>query len=232
MARWAVTGTLVRAVAMLAAVAGVGCGGTDALTGRDAGGNASTGSDCSPAVDNLKCDGNTVAHCLCTENGSPIGIDLTGATIYSCLSYNWVDDSTACSVACDATANPSTGCIASTQPIPECAQDGITCWNGNLTFCLNGYPLPTTPCPDGTQCTLVPGCQALCLGPTETTDPRCPALPGLSNDFCADNVAYHCACGYLIGTQACTAAASCVTVSSYDGWDHASGPFATCGLPP
>jgi hypothetical protein len=232
MARRAVTGSLVWAVGMFAAVAAVGCGsGTDALKGSDAG-NTSNVSTCARAVDNLKCDGNTVAHCLCTKNGPPNGIDLTGATTYSCLAENWVDDDTACAVACDATVNPTSGCIASTQPIPECAQDGITCWNGDLTYCLNGYPLPTTACSDGTQCTLVPGCQALCLSPSATTDPRCPAAPGLSNDFCADNVAYHCACGYLIGTEACPDAAPCVTVPASDPWDHATGPFATCGLPP
>src|SRR4051812_27957437 len=191
MACRALTGPLVR-VAMLGSLAVAGCGSGDALTGSDAGGNASTLPACSPSADYLRCDGNnTVAHCVCTANGSQEGIDLTGAPIYKCLSYNWVED-TVCSVTCDATVAPSTGCLASTVPIPECAQDGITCWNGDLTFCQNGYPLPTTPCAAGTQCTLVPGCQALCLSPSATLDPRCPDLPGLSNDFCADNVAYNC----------------------------------------
>src|SRR5215471_5437373 len=87
--------------------------------------------------------------------------------------------------------------------VPECADAGITCWNGNLTFCENGHPLPTAPCAAGTECTLVPGCQALCLASTTTTDPRCPDGPGRGNDFCSDNTAYHCACGYLIGTDVC-----------------------------
>jgi hypothetical protein len=231
MACRALTGSLVGAVGILATVAVGGCTGSDALTGTDAGGVASTLPACDPSTDNLRCDGNTVAYCACTKNGPQEGYDLTGAPLFSCLSYNWVDG-TVCSIACDTTIAPSTGCIASTQPIPECAQDGITCWNGNLTYCENGYPLPTTPCADGTQCTLVPGCQALCLSPSATTDPRCPDAPGLSNDFCADNVAYHCACGYLIGTMNCSDAAPCVTVDSYDSWDHASGPSAQCGLPP
>jgi hypothetical protein len=221
-----------RGLLELALLAAIGCdAGTDALTRSDAGTNATLG-PCSPASDYLKCDGDSVSYCTCTQNGPALGTDLTGAPLYSCLAYDWVDEAN-CSVACNATANPTSGCIASVQPIPECAQDGITCWNGNLTVCLNGYPLPTTPCSDGTQCTLVPGCQALCLSPSATVDPRCPAEPGLSSDFCDSNTAYHCACGYLIGTQTCGAPPDdCVTVASYDGWDHASGQSAECGLPP
>ncbi len=222
-----------RAVSVLASVAAIGCGGTDAVTGNvDAGGNVATLAPCSSSSDYLRCDGNTPAYCTCTQNGPQVGVDLVGGPLYTCLSYDWVEDA-ACSVACDATVNTSSGCIASTQPIPECAEDGITCWNGNRTFCQNGYPLPTTPCADGTQCTLVPGCQALCLSPSATVDPRCPAAPGLDNDFCDSNTAYHCSCGYLTATTTCGAPPhDCVTVSSYDGWDHASGQSAECGLPP
>jgi len=186
---------------------------------------------CDPALDYLRCNGNKVSHCTCTKNGPRLGTDFAGRPLYSCEAYSWVDD-TACSVACDAAINPTSGCIASEQAVPECAQDGFTCWNGNLTGCLNGYPLPTTPCREGTLCTLVAGCQALCLSSPATVDPRCPALPG-HNDFCADNTAYYCACGYLVGSTACGAPPSnCVTVSSYDTFDKVSGQAALCGLPP
>ena len=61
----------------------------------------------------------------------------------------------------------------------------------------------------------------------------CRWLPGLSNDFCSDNTAYHCSCGYLMGSTVCgDCSNNCVTVDSYDGWDKVSGPFAECGLPP
>jgi hypothetical protein len=109
----------------------------------------------------------------------------------------------------------------------------VTCWNGNLTYCENGYPLPTTPCAAGTECTLVPGCGALCLASTATTDPRCLALPGPSFDFCSDNTAYYCACGYLIGTEVCDAPPNgCHTEPSYDPIAMVSGEFAMCGFLP
>jgi hypothetical protein len=187
---------------------------------------------CTPSTDYLKCDGNNVLSCACSKQGAALGTDLVGKPLYACDAYSWIPSSV-CTVACDTSINPTTGCLASTHPVPECAHDGLACWNGNQTFCLKGYPLPTTPCTTGTQCTSVAGCGALCLGEAETPDPRCPALPGLSNDFCADNTAYHCACGYLIGTQVCGPAPNtCVTVPSYDSFDSASGPYATCGLPP
>jgi hypothetical protein len=214
-----------------------GCGGSQSnstanLGGADPDAGAPDPSACDPSADYLKCDGKNVLMCTCTSQGAQLGTDLTGRPIYACNTFSWVQSSV-CAVACDTTVSPTTACIASTTPVPECAQDGITCWNGNLTFCQNGYPLPTTPCAAGTACTLVPGCQALCLGAQQTTDPRCPALPGLSNDFCADNTAYHCACGYLLGTEVCGAAPNgCVTVSSYDSYDKVDGLAAECGLPP
>ncbi len=158
-----------RAIGIVSFVVAIGCSGklpnTDSAggvggSGGDAGGGAANLAPCSSS-DYLKCDGNAVAHCTCTKNGPFVGNDLEGNPMYRCDAYSWVDD-TVCSVACDATINPTSGCIASKQPIPECAQDGITCWNGDLTYCVNGYPLPPTPCAEGTQCTLVPGCQALC----------------------------------------------------------------------
>lgn len=216
-----------RGAASLFAWSLLGCGG-----GTLGGGpGTALGSACAPSTDYLKCDGNAVLYCACTKQAQT-GTDLAGQPIYLCEAHAWATSSV-CAVACDTTINPSTGCIGSTQPVPECAADGFTCWNGNFTVCVNGYPLPTTPCADGTECTLVPGCQALCLSSTATTDPRCPAQPGLSNDFCADNVAYHCACGYLTGTEVCGPAPSdCVTVPSYDPYNQASGLYAECGLPP
>jgi hypothetical protein len=211
---------------------GSGDGGSGANDGGSGGVTGAVGIPCSPSTDYLKCDGNKVSYCTCTKQGPPVGNDLTGAIVYRCDSYSWVDDEV-CAVACDASINPTTGCIASKQPVPECAQGGITCWNGNLTYCLNGYPLPATPCAPGTQCTLVPGCQALCLGSAATADPRCPPTPGLSHDFCANNTAYHCACGYLIGSQVCGAAPNaCIVEPSYDGFDKSSGEYALCGNPP
>jgi hypothetical protein len=187
---------------------------------------------CSPSTDNLKCDGNNVLRCACTKQGAARGTDLVGNPIYECDAYAWVPSSV-CDVVCDTSINPTSACLASKQPVPECAHDGLACWNGNQTFCLKGYPLPTTPCPTGTQCTPVAGCGALCLSDSASTDPRCPALPGLSNDFCTDNTAYHCSCGYLTGSQVCGSGShACVTVLSSDPYNHASGPYATCGLPP
>ena len=214
----------------LALLAAVGCGGADALPRNDAGSTVATLGPCGPS-DYLKCFGNTVAYCTCTNQGPQNGIDLAGLPTYDCLGYGWVTDK-ACDVACDTTINPSSGCIASTQPVPECAQDGTTCWNGQYTWCLKGYPLPTTPCADGTQCTVVPGCQALCLTPSQTVDPSCPTLPG-RNDFCSQDTAYYCFCGYLIGTYACSdVGPSCVTAPYYDGYTQTSGEAASCGLPP
>lgn len=184
-------------------------------------------SSCDPSTDYLKCDGKNVLSCTCTKQGAAEGTDITGRPRYACDAFSWVLSST-CAVACDTSISPSTACIASTQPVPECANDGPTCWNGNLTYCTKGYPLPTTPCAAGTQCALVPGCGALCLGDRQATDPRCSA-GGSNSDFCADNTAYHCACGYLIGSEVCGPAPhnNCVTAPG-----SASDLFATCGLPP
>jgi len=221
---------MVRRLGALAAIGVVACGGGDLLPRNDGGGTVATLGTCAPP-DNVSCFGNTVASCTCTKQGPQIGTDLAGGPLYECMGYGWVADQ-ACAVACDTTINPGSGCIAATQPIPECAQDGTTCWNGAYTWCLKGYPLPTTPCSAGTQCSIVPGCQALCLSPSATVDPRCPTLPG-RNDFCEQDTAYYCFCGYLTGTDQCgDGQASCATVPYYDGYTQTSGQAALCGLPP
>lgn len=185
-------------------------------------GDGASSNPCSPSVDYLKCDGNTVLSCLCTKNGAQLGTGLTGAPIYACEAYDWVAG-TVCAVACNTTINRYSGCIASEQPVPECAQDGYTCWNGDLTDCLNGYPLPTTACSSGTKCTPVAGCGALCLEDSAIVDPRCPANPGTSG-FCEDNTAYFCGCGYLTGSTVCGAAPNDCTLMG--------GDYPVCGLPP
>lgn len=190
-------------------------GDPDAGTAREA------GSPCS-SLDYLKCDGNAVSYCTCTKHGALLGTDLTGSPIYSCDVYSWVDG-TACSVACDTTINPTSGCIASAQPVPECAQDGTACWNGNITYCLNGYPVPSTPCTSGTQCTIVPGCGALCLSSSQAVDPRCPVTSGTTG-FCADNTAFFCACRYLVGSTVCGVAPHDCSLMG--------GDYPVCGLPP
>jgi hypothetical protein len=212
-------------------------GAVDKAPGTEAGVDATVLGPCNPETDTVRCDGKNFSTCTCTKEGPQVGIDLAGGPLYSgCDSSSWVQQTT-CSVACDLGLNPSSGCVLSEQPIPECAQHGtdwITCWNGNQTWCLNGYPLPTTPCPAGTACTLVPGCPALCLSSSATKDPRCPDVPGVANDFCSENVAYFCSCGYLTGSEACGADPNngCVTVPSYDGFDHVQGQTAMCGLLP
>jgi hypothetical protein len=208
-----------------------------ACTGVDAGGNASTASGatvqtqpCNPAMDNVRCNGKKVSYCTCT---TPVTCDDGGWGVHcTCDAYSWVDGDV-CAVACDTAINPTNGCIASEQPVPECADVCMTtCWNGNRTACSKGYPLPTTPCAAGTQCTLVPGCEAVCLSPSATKDPRCPATPGISG-LCLDNAAYFCSCGYLTQTIACGAPPnSCVGAPFYDGCSKTSGQTAMCGLPP
>jgi hypothetical protein len=171
----------------------------------------------------LKCKDNTVLYCTCIKNGPLLGYDLAGNPMYRCDSSAWVGD-TVCSVACNVTVAPQTGCIASEQPVPECSQDGLVCWNGNLTYCQNGYPLPTTPCSVGTQCTPVDGCGGVCLKSSAIVDPRCPATTGTSG-FCEDNTAYFCACGYLIGSAVCGA-------PPYHDCTLMGGDYPVCGLPP
>ena len=184
---------------------------------------------CSPETDSLKCDGKKVVVCACTD---PVGQDLAGGPLCDSQGFSWIDGDT-CSVACDAAINPTTGCLASTQPVTECAQDGAACWNGDLTYCVSGYPIPTTPCAQGTQCTGVSGCGALCLASSAAPDPRCPASPGLVNDFCEDNTAYFCGCGFLIDSEACGASPNECTLSpAYDGVNHVSGQAASCGRLP
>ena len=175
---------------------------------------------CGPA-DYIKCDGSNVLSCICTTHGPQEGIDLAGNPVYQCEAYSWVQSET-CSVACDTNIAPSTGCIASKQPVPECAQTDRACWNGNYTFCENGYPLPTTPCAQGTQCTVVSPCGPLCLSKSQAFDSRCPQEP-VSQALCLDNTAYFCSCGYLVDTMACGAAPNECVVSGTD---------ALCGLPP
>jgi hypothetical protein len=206
---------------------------TGATTSDDAGSAATSLDPCDSSSDYLRCNGKQVESCECTKQGPPVGMDLTGGPIYACDAYSWVKGAV-CDVACDTTVNPSTGCIASETPVPECADDGMTCWNGNLTWCTDGYPSSTTPCADGTECTFVQGCQALCLASSATLDPRCPATPGVdTTDFCADDTAYHCACGYLIGSEPCGAPPDdCHLVPLEDSFNHASGQTSTCALPP
>jgi hypothetical protein len=99
---------------------------------------------CSPDSDKLKCDGNNALACTCAKQGAYRGIDsFTGIPVYGCDAYSWVV-SAVCPVACNTTINPTSGCIASIDPVLECAQADVTCWNGNLTFCFGGYPLPPT----------------------------------------------------------------------------------------
>ena len=167
-------------------------------------GGVTTFGSCSLSTDYVTCNGNMFLYCMCTENGPLEGYDLAGSSIYSCDSSAWVAG-TVCSVACNLTVAPQSGCIASEKPVPECSQDGPACWNGNITNCQNGYPLPTTPCGSGTRCTPVAGCGALCLDSSATVDSRCPATTVLSG-FCEDNTAYLCQCGYLVGSTVCGAA--------------------------
>jgi len=180
----------------------------------------SSGAACDPATENLKCDGNKVLVCACTK---PFAKDsLAGGPLCHSDGFTWIDGQV-CSVACNVTVAPQTGCIASGQPVPECSKDGPACWNGNITYCQNGYPLQTTPCSSGTQCAPIAGCGALCLDSSAIVDPRCPATTGTSG-FCEDNTAYFCGCGYLIGSTVCGSPPNACTLMG--------GDYPVCGLPP
>ena len=181
-------------------------------------------SPCNPATDNLKCDGKQVLVCACTN---PFAKDPLGGPLCHSDGFTWIDGPL-CSVACDAKIAPSTGCIASTQPVPECNGMELTCWNGNISVCSQGFPLPTTPCAVGKQCTLVPGCQALCLPPSPTPGPPCPQAAG-RNDVCLNNVAVFCSCGFLVGSQDCGSVA-CHTAAINDF--GVQGTAALCGFLP
>ncbi len=155
------------------------------------------GSACDNSTEYLKCEGNQVLVCACTN---PFATDVAGGPLCKASGFTWIDGEV-CPVACDITIASSTGCIASTQLIPEGTGLEWTCWNGNLVWCSNGYPLPTSPCPAGTQCTVVPVCQALCLPPSQATDPSCSQAPE-EHDVCVNNTARFCSCGFLVGTKA------------------------------
>jgi hypothetical protein len=184
-------------------------------------------SRCSPQTDTLECDGNKVRVCACTD---PIGTDLAGGPLCDSDGYSWTDGKV-CAVACDTAINPVDACVASKHPVLECAQDGYACWNGDITYCANGYPLPTQPCAAGKQCTPVDGCQALCLASSATTDPRCPASAGLANGVCDNNAAYFCACGYLLDSKECGAPPNdCIASPFYDSFNARWGTMASCGV--
>lgn len=194
---------------------------SDAAITTSSGDAAITFGSCSLTTDYLKCNGNMVLYCECVKNGPITGHDPEGNPYYRCDSSAWVGG-TVCTVACNVTVAPQTGCIASEQPVPECSQDGPACWNGNITYCQNGYPLQIPPCSSGTQCTPVTGCGGLCLDSSAIVDPRCPATTGTSG-FCEDNTAYFCGCGYLLGSTVCGAPPNnCIL----------GGGNPQCGLPP
>jgi hypothetical protein len=189
------------------------------------GGGHGVGSACDSSTEYLKCEGNQVLVCACTK---PFAQDALGGPLCNSSGFTWIDGEV-CSVACDSTIAPSTGCIASTQPVPECTGMEVTCWNGNFVGCSNGYPLPATPCTLGTQCTVVPVCEALCLPPSPATDPSCPQAPG-RHDVCVNNMALFCSCGFLIGSEACGSVAC--AAEPFTGFGGVEGTAATCGLPP
>jgi hypothetical protein len=203
----------------------LGCTNADKLQDADTGGTSDAGdggssastSPCSPSTDTLRCDGRQVSYCECA-NPSPTD---SGVLVCPSESYSWVKD-TVCPVACDSTINTTSGCIDSAQPIPECAQDGYACWNGNMTYCSGGYPMATHTC---TQCVSVSGCGIVCITDSVTLDSRCSATDW-SGGFCENNTAYFCSCGYLTNTYVCgSSPRNCITES---------GPVSmpTCGLPP
>lgn len=192
----------------------VGCGGGDGV-----------GSACDGSTEYLKCEGNQVLVCACTN---PVAHDEPGDPICNSSGFTWIDGGM-CSVACDVSIAPSSGCIASTQPVPECTGMDEACWNGNLVGCSNGYPLPATACSAGTQCTVVPVCEALCLPSSPVTDPSCSQAPG-RHDVCVNNTALFCSCGFLLGSQACGTVAC--AAEPFTGFDGVEGTAATCGLPP
>jgi hypothetical protein len=124
-----------------------------------------------------------------------------------------------CPVACRQLMGEAT-CVDSPTPIPECdaskggclADSPNACWKGSPTMCFDGYPTNTlSPCGTGLQCIVATDCRggscdsADCV--PNPADMRCHDQSQLQ--FCDGNSAVSCWCGYVVGTNDCSASGGC-----------------------
>jgi hypothetical protein len=95
-------------------------------------------------------------------------------------------------------------CSPVSSAIPECAADGVACWENQIIQCLGGYPEGDVP-NDGPPCLADAGATCVvtpdrscgfCLQPdaSATTDPTCGSNPST----CIGAAVFSCACGFRI----------------------------------
>jgi hypothetical protein len=100
-------------------------------------------------------------------------------------------------------------CSLTSAPVPECASDGNSCWQGNVVPCVGGFPVESYLGPDGPQCGVEAGgtCAtigeptcAYCLAPdvVGVPDPDCAA----AGATCVDNSVFQCTCGLRLAKLA------------------------------
>ncbi len=113
-------------------------------------------------------------------------------------------------------------CSQSPTPVPECASDGTSCWQGNAVLCKGGFPVESYISPDVDQCRVDAGetCTttddqtcAFCLaaGVVAVPDPVCTT----ANATCVGSSLFQCGCGLRLAEVAdCSSdGGACVSAS-------------------
>ena len=135
-----------------------------------------------------------------------------------------------CDVACVPSSQTGAMCTVSEEPIAECDHVSVTCWNGGVAHCRDGFPTDWTACAPFDTCVTAscPDAHAFCVfDPTPN-----PVCSGGDAKHCSGSGVVDCQCGYVVDGLDCGGADLCRNVDGTDTCTISSTPDPRCGDAP